>query len=435
MRTIRNTRYGKIQGIDCTEYIKYLGIPFARPPVGALRFEEPQAPDSWDGILVADHFREKAIQPELENLPLWGREFYGDPDYQVAPSEDCLYLNIWTPANACEKEAKVGNEKFPVAVWIHGGAFKNGYASEMEFDGEGYAGRGVILVTIAYRCNVFGFLPTPGEGHRANLGLQDQIMALKWVQENISAFGGDPENVTLFGQSAGAMSAMILCNSPLTKGLFHKVIFQSGAGYRSELNRSMEPRLQKQIYAELLEACRCRSLEELKQVPAMTLYQAYEQTKTMQEIQILTPCVDGYVLPEGVDASIAEGRMHLLPCLMGANKDDLWMQTPGRDVPEGDLWEGMLRLADILKERQNAPYLYYFAHALPGSEDGAFHSAELWYTFGTLNRCWRPMGRADQELAEELQDRWANFMKYGSPDRRKGQTDWLPYPAEFKIFQ
>lgn len=425
MSNIIETNYGKVKGIVCEGYIAYLGIPFAKPPVGELRFEPPMEAEKYDGVLLADHFRDKAIQQELGDLPLWGKEFYKYEEYNVPASEDCLYLNIWKPAEEAHN--------CPVAVWIHGGAFKNGYPSEIEFDGREYAKRGIILVTIAYRCNMFGFLPTPGEGIRTNIGLQDQIAALKWVYENIESFGGDAGNITLFGQSAGAMSVLYLCNSPLTKNMISKAILQSGAGYASDVVRTMNMEDAKKVYDDLLIAAGCANLEELKQIPAMELYRIFDSLPIMREVDLLSPVTDGEILPMSVDDSVDNKSMHKIPYMMGGNKNDLWMNESTKDKPVGELWDGICRLSDELTKQDMPVYVYYFAHDLPGNDEGAFHSAELWYTFGTLDRCWRPMTDEDYKLSEQMIDCWAEFMKNGRPDCTKA-SDWKAWPDGYKIF-
>lgn len=201
------TKNGKIEGIQEEGYSVFKGIPYAKAPIGELRWKAPQPLDNWDGVLKADCFKAKSMQ-EVHEDPFYDKEFYDDPSFSVNISEDSLYLNIWTPADKAE-------EKLPVAFWIHGGAFMGGYGSEKEFDGEALCKKGVILVTINYRVNIFGFLAHPWlsaeneKGISGNYGTLDQLMALKWVYDNIENFGGDKENITVFGQSAGAMSVAV----------------------------------------------------------------------------------------------------------------------------------------------------------------------------------------------------------------------------------
>lgn len=209
--------------------IAYKGIPFAAPPVGDLRWKEPQPVEPWEGVRVADTYGAAPWQVTMDTESFYNREWRASGT--VPYSEDCLYLNIWTPA------AGKPGKKLPVAMWIHGGGFREGFAHEPEFDGgEDWASRGVILVTAAYRLGIMGFFSHPllsaesTNGVSGNYGLFDQIAALKWIQNNIEQFGGDPNNITIFGQSAGAMSVQSLCASPLSKNLISRAIIQSGGG-------------------------------------------------------------------------------------------------------------------------------------------------------------------------------------------------------------
>ena len=200
--TTVSSNYGTINGIQKDGYSVFRGIPFAKVPTGALRFAPPQKPESFKEAYDAFTFRSIPMQHFTDPDGLYQKEFYDNPDFPI--SEDCLYLNIWTPAHTA-------SEKLPVAVWIHGGGFEHGFSTELEFDGEAYAKKGVILVTISYRVNVFGFLYDQKQekelGFSGNQGLLDQIAALEWISENIAAFGGNPDNITIMGQSAGAMSS------------------------------------------------------------------------------------------------------------------------------------------------------------------------------------------------------------------------------------
>ena len=218
---------GQVQGVKTTLRGVYVfkGVPFAAPPVGDLRWKAPQPVVPWEGVKVADTYGPGAVQAPHDSSNPWTSEFYWeDPEF----NEDCLYLNVWTPAPG-QPETKL-----PVAMWIHGGAYTGGWGYEPEFDGKVWAQKGVVLVTINYRLGVFGFLTHPflaeenPERVSGNYGILDQIAALKWIHENISAFGGDPENITIFGQSAGAGSVKTLVSSPLTGNLIKKAVIQSG---------------------------------------------------------------------------------------------------------------------------------------------------------------------------------------------------------------
>ena len=221
MKRTVSTKYGRLEGVrsGIQKITVFRGIPYAKAPVGALRWHAPVEPEKWDGIKDCSRFAPAAIQTEHPKGSFYEVEFYqGGVDI----SEDCLYLNIWADL---EKTAQ------PVMVWFHGGAYMHGFGHEMEFDGDAIAKRGAILVTVNYRVGVLGYMAHPAltarDGHSGNYGLMDQIFALKWVQENIAAFGGDPENVTIFGQSAGGGSVQSIMTSPLARGLFRRSIIQS----------------------------------------------------------------------------------------------------------------------------------------------------------------------------------------------------------------
>ena len=347
---------GALQGVKADGVLIYKGVPFAAPPVGELRGKAPQPARPWEGILQADHFPPAAIQdPFPKDDPVYYKEFYADGDPEF--SEDCLYLNVWAPASTVGRP----ESKAPVAVWIHGGAFSHGYSYEMERDGEEWARRGVILVTIPYRLGELGF------GADGFLGFQDQIAALRWVRDNIAAFGGDPSNVTIVGQSAGAISCKYLFTYPEAAPLFHKAIFHSGGG----LNLMDNP-------------------------------------------PILPKGLCGEPLP----AAVENGLFDKKPILMG------WVaQDPaflGKPVTE--------EFASVLAARGNGNvYVYAFNRNLPEPEGypdwGAYHTFELWYSFGTLGRSWRPFTEADYDLSRRMIDDWTAFIRSGNPG-------WAPADAQ-----
>lgn len=359
---------GLVQGILEEDVIVYKGIPFAAPPVGELRSKELQPVQPWEGVLEADEFRAAAFQSAKDpNDPIYYREFFadGEPEY----SDDCMYLNIWAPA------AGVGNHeaKAPVAVWIHGGGFAQGYCFEKEMDGTEWAKRGVILVTIPYRLGNIGFNEEVGL-----LGLKDQITALRWVRDNISAFGGDPSNVTIFGQSAGAMSCKYLFAIPEAQDLFAKAIFMSGGGIN---DMSWHPTL-----------------------PYGT---------------------GGKDMPENVEKGVYDAK----PIMMG------WVAQDPDFLGEPTTTE----LAGLLIARSDSRpiYLYAFNRNLPGETEGepdlgAFHSFELWYVFGTLSRCWRPFTEADYALSARVIDAWTSFARTSNPGWEAATTEDL-HTAVFDV--
>ncbi|MBP3216819.1 MAG: carboxylesterase family protein [Lachnospiraceae bacterium] len=429
------TKYGKYLGIQKEECRAYLGIPYAKAPVGELRFAAPQKPDVSEDIVKADHFGNRCMQGGSD--PFYGKEFYSVPEFMPPVSEDCLYLNIWTPDGADE------NAHLPVGFYIHGGAFMGGAGSEMEFDGEAYARRSVILVTINYRCGIFGFLAHPWlaqeseNGLCGNYGTLDQIAALTWVRENIAAFGGDPENITIFGQSAGAMSVQTLCSSRLTDGMFARAILQSGGSYGVGLHSDVPMKEAMQDGAAIVEGMNIHSLQELKDVPAqelMTKFDAYmhkriEEAGGFQNVRLpMIPCIDGCVLEQGYYETMDQGKLHNIPYMLGSNSEDIGCVSKEEQAAGkfGMLYNGVLAFAAKEEEVQNnPPYVYYFTRQMPGDDAGAFHSSELWYVFGTLGRCWRPLTDGDFALSNRMLDCWTGFMKNGDPG-----ADWHKCTAD-----
>lgn len=437
-------KYGELSGVEMQGYTVFRGIPYAKPPVGKLRFEPPQEPEPWEGVRKADTFGNRAMQGPM-NTGFYGKEFYSVPEFMPECSEDCLYLNVWTPAETAE-------EKLPVAVWIHGGAFAAGYGSEMEFDGEAFAGKGVILVTVNYRLGVLGFLTHPAlteqsEHHvSGNYGILDQIAALRWVKENIAAFGGDPDNVTLFGQSAGAMSVQTICTSPLGKGLVSKAIIQSGGGYKNPMFSDMHLKEAEEFGARFMKSLGCESAEDMKNIPAERLVHAMDQmrdemVKKMMETGEkpehdlpMSPVIDGYVLPEGHNEAVEKGDFADIPYIIGSTKNDMGkeMAEEGEfpDDGNGPLYHAAVYFSRKLEELGRKPaWCYTFDRELPGDDAGAFHSSELWYVFGTYKRCWRPLNEADAALSEKMVTCWTDFMKDSDP-ARSGAADWKPCTSE-----
>lgn len=429
------TKYGAVRGHAKEGYTVFGGIPYAKPPVGKGRFRAPQEPDGWEGIYEAEHFGNVAMQAALDPASFYGKEFYQYPEYMPTGSEDCLYLNVWTPA------AQAG-EKLPVAFWIHGGAFLQGYSHEIEFDGEAYCRRGVILVSINYRLGVFGFLAHPwleeeqsrqgGRRISGNYALLDQIAALRWVRENIAAFGGDPENITVFGQSAGCMSVQSLVSTPLTGDWIRKAIFQSASGYKSMMGTAaMEDA--KRVGEEFVQLTGAADLEELRAIPAQELLELQKAfLESRQGVRrCFSPVIDHYVLDGDLDTLLERGEMKDIPYMMGSTAQDIGTPPQMRGTDQkGGLYYGCIGLSQKLEELGRKPgYVYYFTRGPLGDEAGAFHSSELWYMFGTLERSWRPKEEGDYELSGRMLDAWTDFMKYGDPNGRK-EGSWKPCTKE-----
>lgn len=416
MQTVIQTRQGAVEGLRSADgrTVIFKGIPYAAPPVGDLRFRRPQLREPWEGVLSCKQFGPTCPQADLSGGGFYAKEFYDEP---LPPlDEDCLYLNIWTPETAGP------DSKLPVLFWVHGGAFMHGFGGEKEFDGEGFARRDVILVTINYRVNAFGFFAHPDlereneEGVSGNYGILDQLFALQWVRENIPAFGGDPERVTLFGQSAGCMSVQTIISSPLAAGMAQGAILQSGGG----LGGVFQAPDRQQAWAQgqrLMDHLGVSTIQDLRRVPAGQLRDGAYACGGPGLSWV--PHVDGWLVPAPADAQAEQGAVHDIAYMIGSVGDDIG----GKDLlpKAGAGWcENQLRLG------RRPAYLYYFDRKLPGDEAGAFHSAELWYIFETQNRCWRPWEPRDREISRQMADYWANFAKRQDPNGQ-GLPRWEPY--------
>ena len=399
---------GKISGVqaEVPGVSVYKGIPFAAPPVGDLRWKKPQPVIPWIGVRAADTFGPASVQPDHEIGTFYQKEFFfaGDP----MRSEDCLYLNVWTPAPASGK-------KLPVMVWIHGGGYSGGFGFEPEFSGEAFARKGVILVTINYRLGIAGFLAHPlltaengGKGS-GNYGLYDQLAAVKWVKNNISAFGGDPANITVFGQSAGAGSVQALVSSPLAKGLIHKAIMQSGGGLRPS-NSTTPLKTVEEGWKAFFDHFGITSLEQMKSKSEMELMSMYsEYMKVQHNVRpSQRPVIDGELITDDILKVATSGNELDIPYMLGYTTNDI---TPDimRTATMG--WSLMLE-----QQGRKPAFVYHFDRPLPGDNAGSFHSSELWYVFGTLAHSWRPFELKDYALSEKMVSYWTNFAKKGDPN-------------------
>ncbi len=405
---------GQLQGVltDDPEVMVFKGIPYAAPPVGDLRWANPQPVIPWQGVKVADTFGNPSVQRGRQLGSFYYKEFQPEP---LPPtSEDCLFLNVWAPA----KTVGHAEAKLPVALWIHGGAYMGGCGNDVAFDGEAWAERGVILVTINYRLGMLGFFSHPelsaenGYGGSGNQGIYDQLAAIRWVHDNIAAFGGDPAQITIMGQSAGAGSVKTLVASPLAKGLVSKAIIQSGGGLGNFLD-SGSSQVPYSVYDErgkkimddagfdTLEKMRKASLEELAAVP----------------VGMGGPHPDGNLVTMSFDEAARAGKLLDIPYMIGSNGNDM-----------GDMRESINAFCALRAGQSEQPaYEYYFDRKLPGDDEGAFHSAELWYMFHTLGRSWRPFTQHDYDLSEKMMDFWTNFVKYGNPNGKDVDGGWKAY--------
>jgi para-nitrobenzyl esterase len=438
---IVQTQYGPVEGrsIEAPKASKassipvaaYKGLPYAVPPVGALRWQPPQPPRAWTGVKDAGKSPPGCMQPTGRQMLPWTEEFR----HVGNVSEDCLYLNVWTAA-------REQHDRLPVLVWIHGGAYTEGSVSVPLYDGAALARKGLVVVTINYRLGALGFLAHPElvkeSPHQSsgNYGLLDQIAALQWVQANIASFGGDANRVTIAGQSAGAMAAYLLTASPLAAKLFHRVIEQSGPGAVDSFSlgpaRSLAlPREEAERRgAAWVAKTGARSIKEARELDASRLLGPADG-----------PSVDGWVLPAEPRQIYSRGKQHDVPWLIGMTADEA-TAFPGYEKSQAPALrrEGLASLHTLLAERaktsRTPAFEYYFERAVPWPEHpeyGAFHSGELPYMFDNLDKMDRPWKAADRALADAMSSYWANFVANGNPNSA-GLPGWPTFdPETYKL--
>ena len=419
----------------------YKGIPYADTTAGKNRFRAPQPVKPWDGVRICDTFSEICMQKDgPKGLPFV--DFF-DKEFNKIPyncGDDCLKLNVWTPAQSKE-------ERLPVMFWIHGGGLGSGFGHESEFDGEALCKEGVVVVTINYRLNYFGFFAHPDlsaeseNGVSGNYGMLDQIAALQWVHDNIEAFGGDKNNVTIFGQSAGGGSVVSHLCTDKTDGLFHKAIIQSGTF--GVMSYAMSTTL-KDAEDWGVKACEVmgKTVEELREMPLEDLYDAFDEVaKKIGPVPRQT--IDGVLYKEAPGQALLNGHLKNVPIMTGAVEGDrdlglpvteAWLQT----IPKEDrtiLGDGAIACKQEEAGRIPA-YVFFFDAFIPGGDafhfvpDGqSYHSAELWYVCGTLNRCWRPFDGKHYDLSNAMMKYWTNFAKTGNPNG-EGLVNWEPVTSE-----
>lgn len=428
------TANGLVSGVTLPSGVRvFKGIPFAAPPVGQLRWREPQPPASWPGVRKAEQFGNVCVQPSQPNrLP--NKNVSVDLPDSPKPSEDCLYLNVWTSAERPDS-------RLPVMVWIYGGAYTEGAGSSPHNDGEALAKKGAVVVTFNYRLGPFGFFAHPeltmesGRNASGNQGLADALAALRWVRANIAAFGGDPDNVTIFGESAGAAIVGGLVGSPVAKGLFQRAIAQSGTwmglgmaamtpravaelpppprgrGRGANIGAAPAPAAAPNAYPPLAEL-RARSTEEI--------------TKTLSGRGMI---IDGWIIAEDLSITFAEGRQNPVDVIVGSNKDEHTSLGGNPAFRDTMMW-AMRLFAEYQTKIGKRAYWYYFTHeppVEPGQKDlKATHAAEIVYVFNNL---WAPRvvpdvsspklameSPKDRALAEMMSSYWVNFARTGDPN-------------------
>ena len=444
----------------------FKGIPYAAPPVGDLRWKEPRPAPAWEGVRDATEFGRQCVQGPI----------FGDITFPQPASEDCLTVNVWTPAARASR--------LPVMVWIHGGGFQAGAGPEPRHDGEAFVRKGVVLVTLNYRLGVFGFLSHPdltresGRNASGNYGMLDQVAALRWVKDNIAAFGGDPGNVTIFGESAGSFAVSALMASPLARGLFHKAIGESGA-YFGDGALALQPlAASEQLGVKFAASMGADSIAALREKPADDVLKAAVKTQPW-----FAPNIDGAFLVEDVAKTFAEGRQAHVPLLAGWNADEvrsgivLAKQKPTAQsfsddtrkrygdhaaailsvypaTSDAEALESAAALASDMfigygtwkwidthaRTGKSPVYRFSFDRKIPvpdgekvngmpatSRDIGARHAGEIEYVFGSLDSRrgvpWEPI---DRTLSDAMTSYWAAFARTGKPDV-KGLAKWPRY--------
>lgn len=462
-----------VRGLPSTDMriTVYKGIPFAAPPVGENRWRAPQRCEDWEGVREAFEYGPIPIQdtPGL-GTDVYCKEWHVDPD--IPMSEDCLYLNIWTPA-------KTGEEKLPVLVWIHGGAFQWGYAQEMEFDGERLAKRGIVVVTIAYRLGVFGYMGHPeitaeAPDAPANFGCLDQQAAIQWVSRNIAAFGGDPDRISIGGQSAGGASVMTQITCEQNFGLIKSAAIISGM--------IRNPYIEDKFFipgplsnteangAEFVRFLGVDSIEEARKLDPLFIRERYAEYA--QDHMRFGICVDGTFCVGEPYKLLANNQCANIPLFAGNTSEEFQAGMEAQSEAEleqvaeklfGENAKEILAFAESKQKTevgygqisalepavkaafearaqkgsdQNC-YYYRFDADIPGDDNmGNFHSVDLWFYFETLAKSFRPFVGHHYDLARVMCNYWTNFIKTGDPNGVDADgtkmPEWIPYSADQK---
>lgn len=455
------TTAGLVSGVASSDgrVVSFKGIPYAAPPVGTLRWREPQPVEPWSGVRMADHFSNNCVQALVRELLPWTHEFMLGNDV----SEDCLYLNIWVPA-------KTPGVKLPVYAYIHGGAFTGGSGDVSMYDGDHLARRGLIVITLNYRLGILGFFAHPDltaeSPHHSsgNYGLLDQLAALQWISQNIAKFGGDPQRVTVGGQSAGAMSVSFLVASPVAKSVFSGAVAESGSGVIIIPMHTLQQA--EEAGENFAEANGAPTLQDLRKMPYPELTRAVPGGG-----RGFGPIVDGWFLPIQPAEAFTQGKQNDVPTMTGWNANDsLGKPTDPASYRKqaeeryGSFAEEFLRLypAEIgqqvlasyteasrdrnrvsvylwartrARTAKTPAFLYFFTRAIPWPEHpefGAFHTGEVPYIFDNLDRLNRPWQPADRETARILSSYLINFVQTGNPNG-VGIPVWPAFHPETRI--
>lgn len=438
---------------------EFLGIPYAQPPVGNLRWHAPVPRQAWKGVRECTDFGFSCWQRDNEGAPFLTKQIECNPvkPRPLRMDEDCLTLNVWTPAETADAS-------LPVMVWFYGGGLQGGTSDDIIFDGEGLCGFGVVLVTVNYRTGVFGYFGHPeleqeNEHHSSgNYGLQDQLLSLQWVHENIAAFGGDPGNVTIFGCSGGGRSVQGVVCSPVSKGLVHHAICHSAGGMNPDYSLPYDKVLE--YGQEFTAFCGKETIAQMRQIPARELQAKYEEYRKQFNIT-----GDGYYLPYTMDEVIRRGEQADIDYILSTMNDEFLF--PVREIPtletfpncrfgmrtaifgancqpetdeeaakfliRAECYEmktSQLAWAQLQAQQGKKPvYLCTNDRAIPGSGHGAGHGDDQYYIFHTLRKFWMPYTEEDEALSQTLMRYWTNFAKTGNPNG-EGLAEWTQYTME-----
>ena len=391
--------------------IAYKGIRYAT----AGRWEYPKQVTRWEGVYDATAYGACSYQPrsfynEEENLKkiFYYNEFRKGASYTY--SEDCLFLNIFTPEQVEE------GSKLPVLIYIHGGGFTGGCGHEKHFDGPVWPAKGVIGVTLNYRLGPMGFVCLPElkeeAGYTGNYGLYDQMTAIRWIKDNIAAFGGDPDRITIMGQSAGAMSVQQHCLSPMTDGLFCGAVMSSGGGVHKVLS-AIPAEKHYAFWQTAMKHAGCETLAQFREISPEKLFEVWNEAKKEVKGGGCFPCIDGRLVVGTGTKLLAAGKQKDIHYMAGSTSEDM-MPPILLSMAKG--W---------CAAQKKTSYTWYFDRQLPGDDHGAWHSADLWYWFGTLENGWRPWEEKDHELAEQMMDYLCNFVKKGDPNKAAVLPTWV----------
>ena len=413
------TPCGPVRGTGCKlpGVAAYKGIRYAT----AGRWEYPVQVTHWDGEYDATQYGAGCYQPrsfydEEQNQKkyFYYNEFRKGETYTYC--EDCLFLNIWTPADATP------DSKLPVLFYIHGGGFTGGCGNEKHFDDPVWPTKGVIAVTINNRLGPLAFLCLPQlaaeAGRTGNYGLCDQLCALHWVRDNIAAFGGDVDRITIMGQSAGAMSVQQLCLSPQTEGLFAGAVLSSGGGV-IPMMAAKPAETHYDFWQQIMRNAGCPDLASFRALPPETLFEVWQAGKKAIKggATATSPCIDGEFIVKSGPETVKAGEQRSVPYLLG---------TTSHDMMPPILFKMSRDWCRVQAERNGPPaYCWMFDRMLPGDDKGAWHSSDLWYWFGTLDNCWRPFDEKDRRLSEEMVQYLVNFARTGDPNGG-GLPQWKP---------